>query len=224
MNYKVKNFLSTSEVNTVCDFYDQLPYSDQYSSDLNRRKLMHYDDPSMPFLKNIFQSKLMGIHKGIVSACTFTDWHNPVEIHTDGWQPQEDQTRDMGVAVLVPLRLNPSTAQSSTIIFDQRIPGPTVTLKEQTHDELWSISKHISPDDPRIEYKSTTPFDTDFYEEHLQHIDDLHMLRHFSVSESGVHERETGCAIVWDRSYFHTSSSFDESLKSKLHAIFYITT
>jgi|TARA_B100001093_G_C26812913_1_gene1008322 hypothetical protein len=221
MNYKIENFLSTSEVNTVCGFYDRLPYSDEYSSELNRRKLMHYDNPSMPFLKKIFEPKLMSLHKGTVSACTFTDWHNPVEIHTDGWQPQEDQTRSMGVAVLVPLRLNPDTAKSSTIIFNQRSAGPTVTLKEQREHASWNVAEHISPDDNRIENKSEQGVSAEFYAEHLQHIDDPDMLRNFSVS--GVHDWSPGCAIVWDRSYFHTSSSFDATLKSKLHAIFFIT-
>ena len=222
MNNKIENFLSESEINTVCAFYDRLPYSDEYSSSLNRRKLMHYDNPGMPFLKNIFEPKLQELYPGgLVSACTFTDWHNPVEIHTDGWQPQEDQTREMGYAVLVPLRLNPSTAKSSTIIFDQRSPGATVTLKEHTQDEVWNIAEHISPDDERIEFKSTMPVSVEFCEEHLQHIQDPSMLRNFSIN--AVHNWEPGCAIVWDRSYFHTSSSFDKTLKSKLHAIFFIT-
>ena len=222
MNYKIENFLSESEVNTVCAFYDRLPYSDEYSSSLNRRKLMHYDNPGMPFLKNIFEPKLQELYPGgLVSACTFTDWHNPVEIHTDGWQPQEDQTRDMGYAVLVPLRINPENAQSSTIIFDQRSPGATVTLKEHTQDEVWNVAEYISPDDDRIEYKNAGEFDSVFYNAHLQHIEDKHMLRNFSIS--AVHDWSPGCAIVWDRSYFHTSSSFDETLKSKLHAIFFIT-
>ena len=38
MDYKIENFLSNSEVNTVCAFYDRLPYSDEYSSGSNRRK------------------------------------------------------------------------------------------------------------------------------------------------------------------------------------------
>jgi hypothetical protein len=195
MNYKIENFLSESEVNTVCAFYDRLPYSDEYSSSLNRRKLMHYDNLGMPFLKNIFEPKLQELYPGgLVSACTFTDWHNPVEIHTDGWQP---------------------------IIFDQRSPGATVTLKEHTQDEVWNVAEYISPDDDRIGYKSAGEFDSVFYNEHLQHIEDKHMLRNFSIS--AVHEWSPGCAIIWDRSYFHTSSSFDETLKSKLHAIFFIT-
>jgi len=222
MNYKIENFLSESEVNTVCAFYDRLPYSEEYSSSLNRRKLMHYDNPSMPFLKNIFEPKLQKLYPGgLVSACTFTDWHNPVEIHTDGWQPQEDQTRNMGYAVLVPLRLNPANAQSSTIIFDQRSAGPTVTLRVQREDASWNVAEHISPDDSRIENKSSAGVDLDFYEQHLRHTDDPSMLGNFSVS--GVHDWSPGCAIVWDRSYFHTSSSFDATLKSKLHAIFFIT-
>ena len=74
MNYTVKDFLSVNEVATVCAFYDRLPYSDEYSSSLNRRKLMHYDNPGMPFLKNIFQPKLENLFpSGKVSACTFTD-------------------------------------------------------------------------------------------------------------------------------------------------------
>jgi hypothetical protein len=222
MNYKIENFLSESEVNTVCAFYDRLPYSEEYSSSLNRRKLMHYDNPSMPFLKNIFEPKLQKLYPGgLVSACTFTDWHNPVEIHTDGWQPQEDQTRNMGYAVLVPLRLNPANAQSSTIIFDQRSAGPTVTLRVQREDASWNVAEHISPDDSRIENKSSAGVEVDFYEQHLRHTDDPSMLGNFSVS--GVYSWSPGCAIVWDRSYFHTSSSFDTTLKSKLHAIFFVT-
>ena len=222
MNYKIENFLSESEVNTVCAFYDRLPYSEEFSSSLNRRKLMHYDNPSMPFLKNIFEPKLQKLYPGgLVSACTFTDWHNPVEIHTDGWQPQEDQTRNMGYAVLVPLRLNPANAQSSTIIFDQRSAGPTVTLRVQREDASWNVAEHISPDDSRIENKSSAGVEVDFYEQHLRHTDEPSMLDNFSVS--GVYSWSPGCAIVWDRSYFHTSSSFDTTLKSKLHAIFFVT-
>jgi len=222
MNYKIENFLSDSEVNTVCAFYDRLPYSDEYSSSLNRRKLMHYDNPSMPFFKNIFEPKLQELYPGgLVSACTFTDWHSPVEIHTDGWQPQEDQTRDMGYAILVPLRITPKNAKSSTIIFDQRLSDVSVTLKEYTQDEVWNVAEYISPDDDRIEYKSAEEVGSVFYNDHLQHIEDKRMLRNFSVS--AVHDWSPGCAIVWDRSYFHTSSSFDETLKNKLHAIFFIT-
>jgi len=229
MDYKIKNFLTDSEVSTVCAFYDRLPYSDEYSSSLCRRKLMHYDNPGMPFLKNIFEPKLKQLYpNGVVSACTFTDWHKPVEIHTDGWQPQEDQSRSMGDAVLIPLRLDPVTASSSTIIFNQRSAGPTVSLKKQPYLKHYvkrmqhrGVSKLISHTDDRIEHKSDQGVSQEFIQEHLQHIDDPDMLRNFSVS--GVHAWSPGCAIVWDRSYFHTSSSFNTSLKNKLHAIFFIT-
>jgi hypothetical protein len=219
-NFKKLDFLSISELDTVLKLYDRLPYSQDFSNPkMNKRKLMHYE--TNPILQKIFQPKLLELFPtGLVSACTFTDWHNPVEIHTDGWQPQEDQTRDMGYAVLVPLRINPENAQSSTIIFDQRSPGATVTLKEHTQEEVWNVAEYISPDDDRIENKDAG-IDQKFYDKHLRHIPNRDLLRNFSVS--AVHDWESRCAIVWDRSYFHTSSSFDSTLVSKLHAIFFVT-
>ena len=221
ISYKIENFLDTDEVQKVCDFYDSLPYSDEYSSPANRRKLMHYEDENVTLLKDLFEPKLKSLYnKGIVSACTFTEWHNPVEVHTDGWQPQEDKTRKMGYAVLVPLRINPQNAEASTIIFSQRHHGPTLTLKEHVEDDSWNVAEHISPDDERIEHKSNNALDNKIYDKHLKHIEPQ-ILRNFTVSS--VHDWALGSAIVWDRSYFHTSSSFANNLKSKLHAIFFVT-
>jgi len=219
-DFKINNFLSSIEVDDVLAFYDELPYSQDYSNPkMNKRKLMHYD--STQFLQDIFEPKLKTLFTGgLTSASTFTDWHNPVLIHTDGWQPQEDQTRNMGYAVLVPLRTNPVKSKASTIIFEQRSPGPTVTLNQVTENTPWNIAEYVTADDARIENKKDG-ITQEFYNTHLKHIQDINMLRNFSVSN--VYNWEPGCAIVWDRSYFHTSSSFDETLKSKLHAIFFVT-
>lgn len=221
ISYKLENFLNEDEVDAVCQFYDSLPYSDEYSSPANRRKLMHYDDEKITFLKDLFDEKLKSLYNGgKVSACTFTEWHDPVEVHTDGWQPQEDKSRRMGYAVLVPLRLDPHDAEASTIIFSQRHDGPTLTLKEHKEDDSWNVAEHIDPTDNRIENKIKNGIDDELYEKHLKHVEP-NILTNFAIN--AVHDWTLGSAIVWDRSYFHTSSSFENKLKSKLHAIFFIT-
>jgi len=222
ISYAVENFLTENEIGAVLSHYDTIPYSKEYSSPNNRRKMMNYDDPNSNFFKELFDPKIKLLYPtGKVSACTFTDWHHPVEIHTDGWQPHEDNTRKLGYAILVPLLITPSDVVTSTIIFQQRYIGPTVTLKHFTQSDPWNISEYINSNDPRIENKSQKPLDIGFYEKHLKHLQDPQIIRNLSID--GVYDWSIASAIVWDRSDFHTSSSFVNKLKNKLHAIFFVT-
>lgn len=221
-SYTVKQFLTRQEVDSILTQYDDIPYSDEYSSPANRRKLMNYDHADSTFFKDLFDSKIKSLYPtGTVSACTFTDWHHPVEIHTDGWQPHEDNTRQLGHAILVPLRLVPNDASTSTVIFEQRYVGPTVTLKEFSQHDAWNISEHITANDERIENKSQTPIDAEIREKYLKHVQDPDTLKNLSID--GIYDWQIGSAIIWDRSHFHTSASFVNNLKSKLHAIFFVT-
>lgn len=221
-DYKDYNFLTIDEVNSIVEYYDQLDHSEQYSSNLNNRKLMHYDDPNFAFMKDLLEPKFKKLFpNGKVSACTFTDWHTPVEIHTDGWQPQEDQTRGMGYVVLIPLRLLPLSAETSTVIFKQSMPcGPGVTMATYKDNKDWNIHEFVSSDDERIENKEQNAINDFLYNKYFAHVE-KDFIKNLSISN--IYNWTTGSAIIWDRRNFHTSSSFNTDLVSKLHAIFFIT-
>lgn len=221
-DFKDYNFLTIDEVNSIVEYYDQLDHSEQYSSNLNRRKLMHYDDPNFAFMKDLLEPKFKKLFpNGKVSACTFTDWHTPVEIHTDGWQPQEDQTRRMGYVVLIPLRLLPLGAETSTIIFNQSMPcGPGVTMANHKDNEDWNIHEFVSSDDERIENKEQNVINDLLYDKYFTHVN-KDFTKNLKINN--IHNWTIGSAIIWNRKNFHTSSSFNTDLVSKLHAIFFIT-
>ena len=222
MDWIINNFLTADETEEIVEYYDALPYAPEYSSHRNRRKLMHYDFPDMPYLKSVFQPKIeKHFPGGHVSASTFTEWHTPTNLHTDAWQGHEDKSHKLGITILIPLRITPVEAESSTIIFEQYMPDNLPLTQIAGPNEDSSANGFISHNDPRIQNKQKNAITTEFYNSHLKHIPDQNMLTDFSVDR--VHKWTVGDAFYWTRNYFHTSSSFDPKLKTKLHAIFFIT-
>lgn len=210
------DFLSERELEQVLDFYDSLPYSPEYSSPKNQRKLMHYDSPDYPLMRSIFEPKIQKILPGgrVVNS-TFTDWTTPVEVHTDSWQPNEDRkNQQLGYAVLVPLRVDPENVVAQTVVFDQYNNGPTNTLEDIDSDAVWNIAEQNREIHGLVEQE----LDQKVFEEHLTHCD-YEKIKHFSIQ--GIYNWFAGSAIVWHRKHYHTSSSFIE-VNSKLHAIFLV--
>jgi len=221
VDWIINDFLTADEIEEVVEYYDQLPYSEEHSGKRNQRKLMHYDLPETPYLKSVFQPKIeKHFPGGYVSSSTFTEWHKPVNIHTDAWQSHEDKSHKLGITLLIPLRITPVEAESSTIIFEQCMPH-TFPLTQIAVPGNKLLKDYVSHCDPSIMHKKNNSISNEFYNLHLQHIEDQDMLINLSVDR--IHKWTIGDAFYWDRNYFHTSSSFDPKLKTKLHAIFFIT-
>ena len=221
-SFEIKNIVNKEEVEQILEYYNQLPESDDYSNHQAKRKLTGYHEEHMPFLKEMFEEKFSKYFENyVVSGSNFTNWIETVELHTDGWQPQEDQSNKLGYAVLVPLEVTPTDAKSYTIIFDQFLDGPAVTMKKFIDDKDWNKShEYTTPNDERIKNKKDNNLITnEYYSEHLSHIQ-RELLNNFSVSNT--HQWKIGDAIVWKRKHFHTSSSFSDKIKSKLHLLFFI--
>jgi len=219
-SFTIENFLSKEELEQIILFYDQLPYSNEYSSHHAKRKLMHYHHEHMTFMKDIMEEKFKKYFPNhVISGATFTNWNQHVELHTDGWQPNEDKSSMLGHAVLIPLRIEPLHEKTSTIIFDQYLDGHSVTLKKWESDSKWNISEFVENSDPRILNKINDKFDKEFYTKYLKHIQ-YELLEGFSIDAR--HEWKIGNAIVWKRKHFHTSEEFNPKLSSKLHMIFFV--
>ena len=212
------NFLSNAELNQVIDFYNSLPVSTEYSSLKNQRKLMHYDNSDYPLMKSIIGPKLQDLFpRCTVVNSTFTNWTTPVEVHTDAWQPNEDQeNQELGYAVLVPLQIKPETHIASTVIFDQYCDGPTNTLEDIRAQESWNISEFANTN--KIQNISNKELNKDLHEQLLSHCD-YAPIRNFSIQ--AIYNWIPGSAIIWHRKYYHSSTSFVD-IDSKLHAIFLI--
>jgi len=219
-HFSIKNFLTAEELESILSYYDLLEQSVDYSNEQAKRKLMHYDDPDNTFMKDIIDPKIkQHFPNGFVSASAFTNWNKNVELHTDAWQPDEDQNSILGYALLVPLQINPVEEKTSTIIFDQYCEGPTVTVKKFDSNEKWNIAKYVDPSSDKILNKKSNGIDKEFYRNYLNHIDH-ESLKYFSVANR--YEWVLGEAIVWGRDLFHTSEAFNQRLKNKLHMIFLI--
>ena len=219
-HFSIKNFLTPEELESILDYYDLLEQSIEYSNDQAKRKLMHYNDPDNTFIKDIIDSKIKKMFpNSFVSASAFTNWNKNVELHTDAWQPGEDQNSILGYALLIPLRIDPVEEKISTIIFEQYCEGPTVTIKKFNNNEKWNIAKYIDPFSDKILNKKTNGIDESFYQNYLYHIE-RESLKCFSLANR--YEWSLGGGIVWRRNLFHTSEAFNQKLKSKLHMIFLI--
>ena len=215
---QIANFLSNSELKQIIDFYNSLPVSTEYSSPKNQRRLMHYDNSDYPLMKSIIEPKLQSLFPGCtVVNSTFTNWTTPVEVHTDSWQPNEDQeSQELGYAVLIPLEIDPNNHIASTIVFDQYCEGPTNTLENIQSNEAWNIAEYS--DRTVIENLQEDKLDIETYNQLLSHCD-YKPIENFSIQ--GLYNWFPGSAIVWHRKYYHCSTSFTD-INSKLHAIFLI--
>jgi hypothetical protein len=220
-HFAIKNFCNNEEVSSILDYYDALEEAPEFSNQRAKRKNMNYHDPDIVLMREIIEPKIKNFFpNAFVSAATFTNWVEQVELHTDSWQPDEDKTKVLGYSILVPLRISPTNIETSTIIFDQYTKEKqTVTFKKFTEDESWNIAKQIGINDSKILNKSNQELDQDFYNKYLGHID-YNIIKNFSNPTRYVWT--VGDAVVWNREHFHTSENFNPLLNSKLHMIFLV--
>lgn len=220
-HFSINNFCNAEEIDNILNYYEILETSQEYSSKRAKRKNMDYHDSDISFMRDIIDPKIKNhFPNGFVSAATFTNWVEQVELHTDSWQPQEDKTKKLGYSVLVPLQIEPISATTSTIIFNQYADNKSsLTTEKFEQDEKWNISEHITTAKANIINKTKNTLDKKFYEKYLNHID-YDMIKNFA--DPTRYEWKVGNAIVWDRMLFHTSETFQPALESKLHMIFLI--
>jgi hypothetical protein len=220
-HFSIEKFCNNNEISKILDYYDALEEAPEFSNQRAKRKNMNYHDPDIFLMREIIELKIQKLFpNSFVSAATFTNWIEQVELHTDSWQPDEDKTKVLGYSILVPLRISPTNIETSTIIFDQYTKEKqTVTFKKFTEDEPWNIAKQIGINDSKIFNKSSTELDLNFYNEYLSHID-YNLIKNFSNPTRYIWK--VGDAIVWAREHFHTSENFNPLLNSKLHMIFLV--
>jgi hypothetical protein len=86
-HFSIKNFCTKAELESVLEYYSALDYAEEQSNKRARRKNMDYHDPDILIMRDIIEPKLEKYFPGsFVSAATFTNWIEHVEIHTDSWQ------------------------------------------------------------------------------------------------------------------------------------------
>lgn len=220
-HFTIKNFCNDHEISNIINYYDALEEATEFSNKRAKRKNMNYHDPDIGIMREIIEPKIQKYFpNSFVSAATFTNWLEHVELHTDNWQPGEDRSKKLGYSILVPLKIDPINVQTSTIIFDQYDnEDHTVTFEEFPEDQKWNIAKKIEKSSDKILGKSNDKLDIKFYKNFLKHID-YSIIENFSNPTRYIWN--VGDAIVWDRKHFHTSENFNSQLKSKLHMIFLI--
>ena len=217
--HKVENFMTADELEYCKNLYTELPVFEAATHNRATRKdyLMHnVDDPRM---SDLFLPKLQKLFPGkklVIDGGNFTDWHEPVKIHTDGLQLQysseqwyEDSQQVLGFAVLVPLTTNTGSGVAKTMFFDQCYRG-----KHITPGRILEI-----PNNPLdgLEGYTNQEFQGDYTG--LDH-NGLDQLYGFSLYK-GLDW--TYCdALVWHRSQFHCAENYTHEYTSKQHIIFLV--
>jgi len=222
-HFAIEKFCSQEEVESILVYYDSLDEADEYSNQRAKRKNMDYHNPDIKLVKEIVEPKLQKYFTNShVSAGTFTNWLEHVELHTDSWQPDEDQSKKLGYSVLVPLRIVPENIETSTIIFNQWCKEEkSVSFESYKDDAKWNIAEYVHDDHSMYEIlgKTEDKLDKNFHSKYLNHID-YKIIKNFANPSRYVWK--VGDAIVWNRRYFHTSEAFNQLLVSKLHMIFFV--
>lgn len=222
-HFVIENFCTQEEVESILFYYDSLDESAEYSNKRAKRKNMDYHNPDLALIKEIVGPKLQKYFTNShVSAGTFTNWVEHVELHTDSWQPDEDRSKKLGYSVLVPLRVIPENIETSTIIFNQWCKEEkSVSFKSYKDDAKWNIADYVHDDHSKYEIlgKTEEKLDKNFHLKYLSHID-YDVVENFANPSRYVWK--IGDAIVWNRRYFHTSEAFNPLLLSKLHMIFFV--
>jgi hypothetical protein len=219
-HFSIKNFCTKAELESVLEYYSALDYAEEQSNKRARRKNMDYHDPDILIMRDIIEPKLEKYFPGsFVSAATFTNWIEHVEIHTDSWQPDENKNKKLGYALLIPLKIEPEHIETSTIVFDQHLKEEnSASVAKFDEQEEWNIDKNINLDQSLINAKTDSVISNEFYEKYLTHTSYTDV-KNLSPTR---YVWNVGDAIVWDRKLLHTSENFNKNLKSKLHMVFLI--
>jgi hypothetical protein len=165
----------------------------------------------LPKLKKFFPNQTLVIDGG-----NFTCWHQPVSIHTDGYQLGYKTVEDivannhvLGSAVLVPLDTDTHQGTPKTVFYNQTLFGSDYNFSNHNKDTFGSTVDHFTFKD--FEY-------TDETEKLLSHIP-KEKLYGFSVEK--IIPWKYGNALVWHRAQFHSSASF-VGFNNKLHILFFV--
>ena len=223
--FMVEDFITQEQVQQFIDLYNKLPVIDGGSHHRATRKdnLMYHK--SIKFTQDLFMPKLQALwpdKKIIVDGGNFTEWHEPVGLHTDGYQQKYSTINDLthilnpmesilesgklpGYTILVPLKTDTGEGTPYTLTFDQRVHGANRNI-----GDAGDVNKIINytnkpfdkthPDYPKIDF----------------HSDDI--LYGYSIQTA--HPWKPGRAIVFSRGQFHSAAKF-QSFNSKLHLLFF---
>jgi hypothetical protein len=215
LTYNVQNFLNQSELNEIINFTNALEYSEQYSSENAKRKMVSMDQE---IFDRILKPKFIQMFgkDSVVVGFTCTKWVNPVEIHTDGFQDDNPNNYKLGYSILIPLYVDPADGITNTVFFDQWHDGRSVTLRKFEQEESWNISEHITVKD--VQGATNESFNYKLQNLHFDNINN-DLLDGFSVRS--IFKWSPGEAIVWHRSLFHCSPSF-KNIKSKTHLVAFL--
>lgn len=217
--YELENFISKEEIKYCINLYNELPVFESASHSRATRKdyLMHSDHDKR--MQNLFLPKLRKFFPDqnlVIDGGNFTCWHQPVGIHTDGYQFSYNSVEDivarnhvLGPAVLVPLDTDTHLGTPKTVFFDQTFFGGTYNLGNYNKDKIGTEVENFTFEE--FEY-------TDETQKLLSHIPKDQL---YGFSTKKIIPWKYGNAIVWHRAQFHSSSSFVE-YNNKLHIVFFL--
>lgn len=215
---KIDNFINADELSLCLQIYDELPVFEPASHSRATRKdyLMYSETDSrirdifLPKLKNLFPGKNI-----VVDGGNFTNWYQPVGLHSDGYQfgykdvdAIVENQQSLGFAILVPLRTDTGMGTPKTVFFHQTRFG-----QECSH----AIDPAAMKTGQTIDKFTHKDFDTSVHDD-ISHIP-IEKLYGFSVEQ--VIPWSMSSAIVWHRAQFHCASKF-VNYNSKLHLVFFI--
>jgi hypothetical protein len=217
--HELENFISKEEINYCIDIYNELPKFEPASHARATRKdyLMHSEHDKR--MQNLFLPKLQKFFPGqriVVDGGNFTYWHQPVGIHTDGYQFAYKTKEDivnfnhvLGSAVLIPLETDTHLGTPKTVFFNQTLFGGDYNFTDHNKDTIGLAVDNFTFKE--FEYTNET-------QKLLSHIP-KEELYGFSIEK--IIPWKYGNALVWHRAQFHSSSSF-VGFNNKLHLVFFI--
>jgi len=144
--HEIENFITKDELEFCINLYDELPVFQPASHERATRKdyLMH--DEHDKRMQEMFLPKLQSINpnkKITIDGGNFTEWHQPVKIHTDGYQLGYKKIDDfvssdaiLGLAVLIPLKTDTGKGIPNTIFFDQTYFGENIDYGTLTKHKM----------------------------------------------------------------------------------------
>ena len=215
--YAIENFVTQQEIDRCIALYNKLPVFEPASHASATRKDYTMFDEKISIVQNIFLDKLANLFPDkdiVIDGGNFTYWHNPVPIHTDGYQTQyKPADSTLGFAVLVPLCTDTGQGTPNTVFFDQIKFGPGVAVGSK----VGFTNERFDPEG--IDNYTYKPFDkSDPRYTMLDFMKD-EWLDGFSVQS--IIPWHVGSAIIWHRSQFHCATKFVE-FNSKLHLVFFV--
>lgn len=213
---QVDNFISNEELKKCIDVYNSLPVFAPTTHNRATRKDYLMTDTTNSVMQDMFLPKFQQLFPDkeiIIDGGNFTNWHDPVKPHTDGYQMQyksiDSLVNDnsiLGFAVLVPLSTDTNQGIPKTIFYHQRFFGEAFS---------WGDISSSST----IENYTGIPWDAKVSNSDLVDFVPQDMLHGYSIES--VLDWNFGSAIIWHRSQVHSSAKFKD-FNSKLHLIFFL--